>query len=258
MNLNPDRDHEFWNYSFHEMGLVDLPSMIEFIKSTTGVDKITYIGHSQGTTQMFAGMSYYPDYFQSVLNGFVALGPVTSLKRINSSFARFAAERLIDKISSLFKSQEILHNSASADKFQDFVCNHMTVLCKSFFGRVSELNPDDNNLERMAVFVGHFPSGSSVKSLQHFAYLTKTGDFADPEFKPYPLEKVEDIPIGLFVGDNDRLATPEDNRKLGEILHANKCLKFYKEYDNMGHLTFFLNKDNEYIDDVLEFIEDLE
>ncbi len=37
------------------MGLYDQPGIIEYVRTKTTVDKITYIGHSQGTTQIFAG-----------------------------------------------------------------------------------------------------------------------------------------------------------------------------------------------------------
>jgi pimeloyl-ACP methyl ester carboxylesterase len=43
-------DKEYWNFSWEEMGTHDTPKVVETIKATTGVDKITYIGHSEGTT----------------------------------------------------------------------------------------------------------------------------------------------------------------------------------------------------------------
>jgi len=39
-------DQEFWNFSFHEMGVYDLPANIDFVIEKTGVDKIDYVGHS--------------------------------------------------------------------------------------------------------------------------------------------------------------------------------------------------------------------
>lgn len=41
------KSKEFWDFSFHENGLYDLPAMIDFIIKTTGFQKIHYIGHSQ-------------------------------------------------------------------------------------------------------------------------------------------------------------------------------------------------------------------
>jgi len=39
------------------MALFDLPANVEFILQHTGVETLSYVGHSQGTTQAFAGFS---------------------------------------------------------------------------------------------------------------------------------------------------------------------------------------------------------
>jgi pimeloyl-ACP methyl ester carboxylesterase len=48
--LNPDKDEAFWKYSFPELGDFDAPAQIDFVREKTGIEKVTYIGHSQGTT----------------------------------------------------------------------------------------------------------------------------------------------------------------------------------------------------------------
>jgi pimeloyl-ACP methyl ester carboxylesterase len=47
--LDP-KSKEYWDFDFEEMGLYDQPAMIDFIIKTTGQEKITYMGHSEGTT----------------------------------------------------------------------------------------------------------------------------------------------------------------------------------------------------------------
>ncbi|KAI4469876.1 lysosomal acid lipase-related [Holotrichia oblita] len=39
---------EYWDFSWHEIGLYDHPATIDYILSKTGVSKLSYIGHSQG------------------------------------------------------------------------------------------------------------------------------------------------------------------------------------------------------------------
>lgn len=51
--LNPDKDLAYWEFSFTEMGKYDAPAMVDFVRNMTSVDKVTFIGHSQGTSQMF-------------------------------------------------------------------------------------------------------------------------------------------------------------------------------------------------------------
>lgn len=50
--LSPDHK-DFWNFSWHEIGQIDLPAMIDFVLLNTGEKDLHYIGHSQGTTSFF-------------------------------------------------------------------------------------------------------------------------------------------------------------------------------------------------------------
>ena len=42
-------DVEFWDFSFHEMGIYDLPAEINYILNATSETSIGYVGHSEGT-----------------------------------------------------------------------------------------------------------------------------------------------------------------------------------------------------------------
>ena len=42
----PTNNQSFWDFSLGTMGKKDVPSMVDFIRETTGQEKITYIGHS--------------------------------------------------------------------------------------------------------------------------------------------------------------------------------------------------------------------
>ena len=48
---------KFYNYSFEELAEYDQPALWKYVLETTGAEKLTYIGHSQGTSQMFAALS---------------------------------------------------------------------------------------------------------------------------------------------------------------------------------------------------------
>ena len=53
----------FWDFDFEDMGLKDVPAEIDFILGSTKQEKLSYIGHSEGTTQMFIGLSMLPEYY---------------------------------------------------------------------------------------------------------------------------------------------------------------------------------------------------
>jgi pimeloyl-ACP methyl ester carboxylesterase len=73
--------------------------LIDFILGKTKVQKLTYIGHSQGTSQMFCGLSVLPEFFEKRVNAFLAVAPVATLNKIESPvISKFAySEFFIDK-----------------------------------------------------------------------------------------------------------------------------------------------------------------
>lgn len=76
INYSPDQE-EFWDFSWDEMALIDLPTQIEYVIAQTNVPSLGYIGHSEGTIQAFAGFSANHTLADRV-NIFVALAPVQS------------------------------------------------------------------------------------------------------------------------------------------------------------------------------------
>jgi pimeloyl-ACP methyl ester carboxylesterase len=46
------------------MGTKDTPAVIDYILAKTSFSQISYIGHSEGTTQIMAGASLIPDYYK--------------------------------------------------------------------------------------------------------------------------------------------------------------------------------------------------
>lgn len=72
---------EFWNFSFHEVGLYDLPAVVNYVYKQTQ-QKVTLVAHSQGTSSVFAGLAMNPD-LQKYINSFYALAPVAFFKGID-------------------------------------------------------------------------------------------------------------------------------------------------------------------------------
>ena len=84
--LDPDHDaKEYWDFSWYEMGVYDIPAVYDHIRDKTGDQKIAYVGHSQGTTQKYVALSELGDsYFNDKTSIFVALGPVTKIPNTES------------------------------------------------------------------------------------------------------------------------------------------------------------------------------
>ena len=58
---------EFWNFSWHEMGIFDLPAMIDYMLNTTNESNCYYVGHSEGTTSLLVLLSDLPQYNQKII-----------------------------------------------------------------------------------------------------------------------------------------------------------------------------------------------
>jgi pimeloyl-ACP methyl ester carboxylesterase len=259
-SLNPDKEKSFWYFSYHEMGLYDLPAIIDFILLTTGREKISYIGHSQGTAQLFAALTLKTDYFKKRLNAFLAFGPVSSLGNLGSTFLKTIAKTKLDEIlTSLNIFNEFLPNTQSVETLQKYICTSIGAFCKGLLGIISDANPKDDDMQRFLIFLSKFPSGSSLKAVHHFADSVRNKRFAqlDKNSTPYDLSLIKGLPISLFVGKDDLLATVDDNRGLKTSLEANGVLHFYKEYENTGHLSFFISQTNEHVSDAISVLEKL-
>lgn len=85
--LNPfgsSKDRKtFWSFSFHEMGLSDLPAIIDYILLETKVSKIQFFAHSQGTTAFFVMASERPEYNEKI-EMMHALAPIAFVKHLIS------------------------------------------------------------------------------------------------------------------------------------------------------------------------------
>jgi len=91
-SLDP-KSKQYWQFSYTEMGEFDAPAQIEEALRVSGVAKVSaWVGHSQGTSQMFAALSRNAGYWKGKLNLFVALAPVTSLTHSTSSLLKIAAK----------------------------------------------------------------------------------------------------------------------------------------------------------------------
>jgi pimeloyl-ACP methyl ester carboxylesterase len=80
-NMDPKKSSksvfsEYWNFSLDEIAAFDFPANVEFVRNSTGYDKIIYIGHSQGTIQYFINYMIDPNFISNRISKFVAIGPV--------------------------------------------------------------------------------------------------------------------------------------------------------------------------------------
>lgn len=124
VHLDPDDSDEkerFWDYSFEDMAKYDQPAFFDFVLKSTGAQKVTYIGHSQGTTQMFCSLSENLEFFRERINLFIALAPVVHVDNCSSGILqKLKDNELFEKALKKFKVYEILPMKGKNNKAAAF------------------------------------------------------------------------------------------------------------------------------------------
>jgi len=252
VNISPS-DKAFWNFSFHEMGLYDIPAVIDYILEETKQEKLFYIGHSMGTTMFWISMSLNP-FYNSKIQLMIALAPVAYVQYIKSPvrlLAPFAAEAEIMEM--MFGDREFLPHAGLVNIFRNYVC-HLEpledLICENIVFLMSGFDRAQLNETMVPVILGHTPAGTSTKTLIHFAQGINFGKFRrfdygkeknlaiyGEEFPPnYNISGVT-APVALYCGNNDWLADEKDVSRLASVLPH--LVRNYKvPYDKFTHLDF--------------------
>lgn len=144
--LDPKKDKQYWQFSFTEMGEYDLPAMTEFASKEAGVKKLAYIGHSQGTSQMFYALAEHPDYWKKKINLYTAFAPVTRLDNTNNGFLIW-----VSQFHTLFKNTLDLAgiwNLAPDNGFNKYFCSLLPDVCKFNEGLIVTDDPSLDDTAR--------------------------------------------------------------------------------------------------------------
>ncbi len=66
LDFNTEINSKYWDFSFDEMAQYDLPAIINLVKKRDNVEKIDYMGHSQGTLIFFLAYMNNPDFMNKI------------------------------------------------------------------------------------------------------------------------------------------------------------------------------------------------
>merc|ERR1712012_969766 len=64
---------EYWDFNWADMGYYDLPASIEKVLAISGAEKLSIVGHSQGTSQTWYSMAHKQDFLAERVHRYVAL-----------------------------------------------------------------------------------------------------------------------------------------------------------------------------------------
>ncbi len=100
------------------MAKYDQPALFKFVLEKTGVQKVSYIGHSQGTTQMFCALSENIEFFREHMNLYIALAPVARVDSCSSGLIKKMKDN--EMVENTLKKLKIFELFPSKDKNNTF------------------------------------------------------------------------------------------------------------------------------------------
>ncbi|XP_034934274.1 lipase 3-like [Chelonus insularis] len=255
VNLTTD-DTEFWDFSYHEMAIYDLPAIIYYIQASTNQYPF-YIGHSQGTVLFFVLGILRPDVANS-LKLPISLAPVAYIGHIIGPLQRFA----LYCVAALYRVVQIFTN---VQTFFTPSWRLSIFLLKLFcavlsLGNYNCLNvvssflgyerPELFDMTILPAIVTNFPAGTSAKNMYFYAQHTMSGRFnlydygeatnlklynssTPPE---YDLKKITQ-PNGIFLGDSDIFVKFPDLNKLLQLV-PNIVVQHVVNASGFTHMDF--------------------
>ncbi|XP_014365457.2 lipase 1 [Papilio machaon] len=251
INLDPDVDKDFWDFSNLEFGYYDIPASIDYILRHTKSTKLNYIGFSQGGGTFVIMNSKRPEYMKKT-GVAILLAPGTKHTYTRSTLFRLLCETYLLYFPLLtdIGEYEALPLGGIVQKLSAFLCKDTLIAssgCRLALGLLYGPHPGSMETETVKVLFQHFPAGTSVKNMawygqsvnidefQNFDYgaiknLQVYGSVQPPAFN---LSLVE-VPIVIIHGRNDFLASPADIEWLASKL-PNLLEDFYVEEPLWNH-----------------------
>ncbi|XP_032663799.1 lipase 3-like [Odontomachus brunneus] len=256
-SLSPS-DRTFWNFSYHEFGIYDLPAIIDYISNTTRHERILYVGHSEGTTQFWVMASEKPEYNSKIIL-MIALAPAAFTANIRGPITKLAKLTYLGVwIGETFGYPEFGSRSDWGKFVSNLFCQNAAptqFICSNLLFLIAGFSREELNTENLTVIIGHVPAGASWKQFVHYGQGYINGHFSQYDYgndeknlqeynsttpPDYQLEKIT-TPIALFSSDNDWLATTKDVELLAARL--NSVVLHYKiPMNNFNHYDFIWGK----------------
>ncbi|KAL3082867.1 hypothetical protein niasHS_010669 [Heterodera schachtii] len=249
-------EKKFWEFTWDEMAFKDLPAMVEKSLKISGQPFLYYVGHSQGTSIIFAKLASENETFAKKIRKVFALAPVASVKNIDGLIAflgRYFGRNLW-ALRFVFGTHDFLPHNWMSIMFAKIICgmSWRNVLCENVAFQIAGPESNQMNQSRLMVYAEHIPAGTSTWNIIHWAQMRNSGkmqmfDFGDKRINRkhygqdspplYNLSRIS-VPIYLYYSDTDWLA---DARDIEETILRSVRPQFIKralKVTNFNHFDF--------------------
>ncbi|XP_070610057.1 putative lysosomal acid lipase/cholesteryl ester hydrolase isoform X2 [Erythrolamprus reginae] len=243
---------EFWNFSFHEMAIYDIPATINLILNKTKQDSLYYVGHSQGAGLGYVAFANLPCITDRV-KLFISLTPAYNLEGVSGLLGVIG--RIPDRLRELiWGTKEFSIFSEKVKTNLIYACSYPGIdqLCLQSIFLIGGFNPKNLNVSRADVYAGFSPEDTSVKDINHWSQIILSGefkryDYGDKNKEIYntttpPFYKIEDVhvPVAVWSGGKDIATT---RRNVESLIARITNLVFYKDIPDWQHFDAVLGLD---------------
>ncbi|XP_055381697.1 lipase 1-like [Condylostylus longicornis] len=239
--LNYKTSREYWDFTFHEIGIYDLPALIDYILMKTSSQKLHYIGHSQGSTVFFVFAIF--------------------MENIGSSYVQFLSEKFGNTNGLYYESSRkplpmcVYKSSLYLSQFCQIF--YYMKFCTLLYGHIFGSNGSHINEETAINIFKNTPQGLSLKIALHYSQIVYTGQFQKYDYgkelnykiygraqpSNYDLKKIT-CPVFLYYSEHDLFNSFKGNIRLSHTLRPETLYLNYtvpSEY-KFNHMDFVHGK----------------
>ncbi|KAF5294278.1 hypothetical protein FQR65_LT10864 [Abscondita terminalis] len=254
-------DETFWDFSFHENGVYDLPAQLNLVHKINN-QKIIFLGYSLGSTAAYIYTSLFPKESQEKIEIIVNFAPSIYVEDVGFLFNLigqfwFLMEKLLQPLTKgkLFVRQpvpfELVRAMCLPFPFQMKICQLMEMSALGF-------NFPQNDPETLPITILHNTDTASIKSISHFIQMGHAQKFQNFDYgaeknqllygsKYPPIYNLSNIlvPSYTFIGKNDLGVSQKSIDRLYQELPKKTTTHgiYYVEDSNFNHLNFITAKD---------------
>ncbi|XP_063375045.1 lipase 1-like [Cydia amplana] len=227
VTLDPDRDLEFWKFSVDEMGLFDIPAMIDYVLDATNAEKLNYIGHSQGGGSFFMMNSEKPEYADKI-SLFIGLAPATRQYYTKSVIDRLVANT-INSLQATLEASGVWEVASRGLPIQGALeaLGRVPLLADTLgnvgLSTVDSPHPGSITSETFRRMFEHVPAGTSIQNLAKYGQAMNELKFlkfnygSEENLKVYGVSEPPEydlgkttMPVVIFHGKSDHIVDTRD------------------------------------------------
>ena len=255
LDYDSSLNSKYWEFSFDHIAQYDVPANIKFVKQRDNVEKVYYIGHSQGTLTFFLAYMNDPEFMENNVAKFVALGTVPNVNNApHFLITLFEKSHILDLIP--VKNMLTLPKEVG-QIFVPLCTSKAKVLCNKVlslaFGGFHETGRIDYERLGKNIFL-YEPGGTSVQNMKHwlqihkakrvqkydFGVLENIKKYGQPTPPIYDLKKMKkySIPSIMTISDADPFANPQDTLDFIDNIE-NKNIVNILSLTNYNHIDYF-------------------